>query len=294
MDRWSRGVAGRSSLGCRNSRRTARLTPLLLHASTSRPSGCTSAECPCPLQRAPADVSQRPRSGCCSSSSKGAPALDGVPDDLSSRRRLRVRSAIAVATAVLLVACSASPTDSASSGAATATPEQVSLTPSPSPTPVASVTAAPTRRPDQPAVAGTDIDQVVAVLVDHDLVCERDRTPAGPHPPPDMVGAACSGPVSSGGPDLLVLVNYWQDGGISTVEGNSSGGDVQPADRVTWLRWFAEIPYEGADSAAIAAWLLSNTVEACGQGCYMVSGAAQWFHAVGLHNVDQVSFGPSP
>jgi hypothetical protein len=133
------------------------------------------------------------------------------------------------------------------------------------------------------------------VLVDHDLVCERDLTPAGPHPPPELVGAACSGLVSSVGPDLSVLVNYWRDGGISMVEGNSCcGGDVQPADRVTWLRWFAEIPYEGADSAAIAAWLLGNTTEACSQGCYMAFGAAQWFHAVGLHNVDQVNFGASP
>jgi hypothetical protein len=215
-----------------------------------------------------------------------------VPDDLSYLRRLLVRSGIAVATAViLLVACSASQTGSISSGAATATPE-VSLTASPSPTPIASVTAAPSGGLSQLAVAGTDIDQVLAVLVDDELACERDLIPFGLDPPPDLVGAACNGPMSAGGPGLEVLVNYWRDGRISVVEGNSCcGGDVQPTDRLAWLSWFAQIPYEGANPSGIEAWLLGNTFEACNQGCYMVFGAAQWFHAVGLNNVDQVNFG---
>jgi hypothetical protein len=99
--------------------------------------------------------------------------------------------------------------------------------------------------------------------------------------------------MSTGGPDLSVWINYWPDGGITIVEGNSySGGDVQPADRSAWLGWFAEIPYQGADSAAITAWLLGNALGSCPDGCYMVFGAAQWFHAVGLHNGDQVDVGP--
>lgn len=209
---------------------------------------------------------------------------------------LALRNIAAVATAAfLLMACSASQTGSVSSGAATTTPEQASLTPSPKPTPIASVTAAPTRGPSQPAVAGTDIDQVLAVLVDHNLTCERNLIPAGPHPPPGLVGAACAGPAPPDGPGLSVLVNYWRDGGISIVEGNTAGCcDVQPADRVAWLGWFAEIPYEGADPSAIEAWLLGNTFDACSQGCYMVFGAAQWFHAVGLQNADQVTFGAPP
>ncbi len=117
----------------------------------------------------------------------------------------------------------------------------------------------------------------------------------GGDPPPDLLGAFCIGPMSAGGPDLSVWINYWPDGGITLIEGNSCcPGGIQPADRAAWLHWFAEIPYQGADPAAIEAWLLGNTLAACSAGCSMPFGAAEWFHNVGLQNSDQVDVGPLP
>jgi len=202
---------------------------------------------------------------------------------------------VVVATAaLLLMGCSPTETGSISNGAETATPAAVSLAPSPSPTPIPTVAATPTETPRQPAVAGANIDELLAFLVAHNLECERDRSPAGPDPPPDLIGALCTGTVSASGANLQVQIAYWPDGGIVFVEGNTCCNGVQPADRAAWLGWFAEIPYEGSDPIAIENWLQGNTLAACSQGCEMIFGGAKWFHVVGLNNSDQVSFGPLP
>jgi len=223
--------------------------------------------------------------------------MPGAEEAEMSRTTGAIPGAVAIAL-MLLSACSVYATPSMSEMPSLAA---ASATPSPSPTQAISATPVPTRPTDQPAVTGLGIDDVLAFLAGQGLDCEPDIPPRGADLPTDLIGAQCIGRAFEGGPVLQVDVGYWPDGAISFVEANSCCSDdgiqrdVQPADRAAWLRWFAGIPYDGADPAAVRDWLLGNTAEMCGQGCTFTVGSASWFHAVAdSYDFDQVAFGPLP
>ena len=177
------------------------------------------------------------------------------------------------------------------------TPETATASPIHSPlgTPIA--TGSPSPSPGEspisqgPAIHGLRLEDVVAGWQDFGLTCEDGLSPAGPDPSDGLIGAQCKSQ------DLLVLINHWSDGGVLMMDVISLSPDpsseISSSSREALLLHVAAIEYEGSDPDVAEKWLLANRRDECGQGCYLIIGAASWFHAVGSRNADQVSLGPA-
>ncbi|MDQ2934085.1 MAG: hypothetical protein M3R49_03720 [Chloroflexota bacterium] len=147
--------------------------------------------------------------------------------------------------------------------------------------------------------APLNIDDAIAYLEAFDLTCVRGVGPAGPDAPATgLQGAQCSAELPKAGARLGVFINYWPDGGVSSLSASSlpldrdAQTEIDPVFRTRWIRYVAGISYSGANPALSQSWVLENTADTCPTTpiCSLEVGDGTITHVPGIRNADQLSW----